>query len=235
MSEETSIQVNFGRPMPLFPLTIPVLMPQQVVPLHVFEPRYRQLVERALDGSGQLAMAVFHGTRWKQEYHGRPPLRPAVCIGQVVQHERTDDGTFNVLLQGVCRARIVREMPASDKRLYREAMLEPVGLEPGDAERLARVRGLLVSLMEQGSLRQLTAAGPILEFARNDEVPTPALLELVSFTVVTDAETRYRLLAEPDADARAGVIESELARLDRLLRRAASQHPERWPKGCSWN
>ena len=52
MSDETAIQVNFGRPMPVFPLDQVTLLPQQVLPLHIFEPRYRQMVTDALDGSG---------------------------------------------------------------------------------------------------------------------------------------------------------------------------------------
>ena len=57
------------------------LLPQQVIPLRIFEPRYKQMVEDVLDGTGQFAIAVFSGRRWKQEYHGKPPIRPAVCIG----------------------------------------------------------------------------------------------------------------------------------------------------------
>src|SRR3954467_9840508 len=85
MSEETSIQVNFGRPLPLFPLDAVTLLPQQLLPLHIFEERYRQMVEHALDGSGQLAMAVLDGSGKGEE--GNPPIRPAVCIGQIAQHE----------------------------------------------------------------------------------------------------------------------------------------------------
>jgi hypothetical protein len=52
---------------------------------------------------------------------------------------------------------------------------------------------------------------------------------------VTDRELRYKLLSEADASARAEMVENEMTRLQRLLRLAASQKPEDWPKGCSWN
>ena len=117
MSDETAIQVNFGRPRPIFPLDQVTLLPQQVLPLHIFEPRYRQMVTDALDGSGQIAMAVFEGRDWKQQYHGRPPIRPAVCIGHIAQHEKLADGRYNIILRGVCRARVIKELAPRDARL----------------------------------------------------------------------------------------------------------------------
>lgn len=235
--DETSIQVNFGKPIPLFPLDSVVLLPQQVLPLHVFEPRYRQMIERALDGAGQIAMAVFEGDRWKQEYHGRPPLKAAVCLGQILQHEKLPDGRYNVLLQGVCRARIIAESPASEERLYREALLEPVGVSNDDDEDegLYGTRERLATLLSEGPLTKLAASEWVLERLKNEEIPTSALLELVSFTLLSDSRLRYRLLSEEDATERAAMIEKELLHLQRLIVRAEAQHPEEWPKGCSWN
>jgi Lon protease-like protein len=233
--EEHSIQVNFGKAVPLFPLDNVTLLPQQVLPLHIFEPRYRQMVQRALDGAGQIAMAVFEGKRWQQEYHGRPPIRPAVCIGQIVQHEKTLDGRYNVLLQGVCRARIVEELPPDGERLYRMAILEPVGVDAVDEQMLASTRHKLDQALSEGPLTHMAAAQPVLEYVRNEEIPTAAILEVVSFTLVTDSRTRYRLLAEGDALRRAEIIETALGSLAELLARATRQIPGDLPKGCNWN
>ncbi|CAG1009353.1 hypothetical protein PHYC_03692 [Phycisphaerales bacterium] len=255
MSEENSIQVNFGKPMPLFPLDQATVLPQQVLPLHIFEPRYRQMVEHALDGAGQIAMAVFEGNRWKQEYHGRPPLRPAVCIAQIVQHEKLPDGRYNLLIQGVCRAKIIRELGPEKERQYRLALLEPVGvglpgpesglesiegeeiLGPSDdnSPALSEVRNRIREMLDEGPLTQMMHAAAVLEYVKNDELPTSAVLELVSFTLITDPRLRYQLLAEPHAEDRARIIVGELEHLSGLIRRAAEQHPEDWPKGCSWN
>lgn len=234
-SEESTIRVNFGKPMAIFPLDSVSLLPQQVLPLHIFEPRYRLMVEHALDGAGQFAMAVFKGGAWKQEYHGRPPVMPAVCIGQIAQHEKLPDGRFNVLLQGVCRARIVRELPPDEDRLYRAAYLEPVDAGPHEDEDLAESREYLEEALGQGPLSQLAAARTVLEYVQNESVPTSALLELVSFTMLAGKTLRYRLLAEGNIHRRAGIIKNELETLSSLLRRAADQHPEEWPKGMSWN
>ncbi len=233
--EEHSIQVNFGKPMPLFPLDNVTLLPQQVLPLHIFEPRYRQMVQRALDGSGQIAMAIFEGKRWQQEYHGRPPIRPAVCVGQIVQHEKTLDGRYNLLLQGVCRAKVISELAPDGQRLYREAILEPVGIDAVDDQMLAATRHRLDQALSGGPLTHMAAAQPVLEYVRNEEIPTIAILEVVGFTLVTDSATRYKLLAEPDALRRAEIIETALGSLASLLTKAAKQIPGDLPKGVHWN
>lgn len=265
--EPQSIQVNFGRPMPIFPLDQVTLLPQQVLPLHIFEPRYRQMVEHALDGAGQIAMAVFDADAWREEYHGRPAVRPAVCVGQIVQHEKLEDGRYNLLLQGVCRARIVGEDEPGGGRLYRTALLEPVGLddendptavdqstgtieedggmspefEPSEHSRrpdpaeLVAARRRIEEMLTEGELRELRVAEPVLEYVRNEEIPASALMELVSFTIITDMGVRYALLAEPSAFERAKVIVGELSHIASLIRRAKAQRPQEWPKGCSWN
>jgi Lon protease-like protein len=237
VSDETAIQVNFGRAIPLFPLDAPVLLPQQVLPLHIFEPRYRQMIEHALDGAGQIAMAVFAGDAWKEQYHGRPPLKPAVCVGHILQHERLSDGRYNVLLQGVCRARMVREVAPEEQegKLYRTAQMEPVGLETPDPEVLGDARRRIGEMLSEAPLNKLTVAEPVLEWVNNDDIPAGALLELVSFAVVNEPRLKYRLLAEGNAHARVQIILGELTHLTQLARRAAAQHPEEWPKGCSWN
>lgn len=235
MSDETAIQVNFGRPMPIFPLDQVTLLPQQVLPLHIFEPRYRQMVTDALDASGQIAMAVFDGRDWKQQYHGRPAIRPAVCIGHIAQHEKLADGRYNIILRGVCRARVIRELAPRDARLYREAMLEPIGLEQDETPTLKALRISIEQDLDAGPLSRLTDGATLLEYVRDDEIPTAALIELISFTLVKDREKRYRLLEEGDADARAEMVRREIAEIDRMIRLALSQTGGEYPRGYTPN
>jgi Lon protease-like protein len=235
MSDETAIQVNFGRPMPVFPLDQVTLLPQQVLPLHIFEPRYRQMVTDALDASGQIAMAVFDGRDWKQQYHGRPPIRPAVCIGHIAQHEKLADGRYNIILRGVCRARVIKELAPRDARLYREAMLEPIGLEQDETPTLRALRVSIERDLDAGSLARLADGATLLEYVRDDDIPTAALLELISFTLVKDREKRYRLLEEGDADARAELVRREIAEINRMIRLALPQTGGEYPRGYSPN
>jgi len=237
MPERETISVNFGRPVPVFPLDGVVLLPQQVLPLHIFEERYVQMVGRVLDGSGQIALAVFEGDDWKKDYNGVPPIRPYVCLGQIAQHETLPGERYNILLQGVCRARVVDEFEPDEDRLYRTAMLEPVGLDPStvDGSELEPMRQWIEDELSDGPLKQLSVAEHVLEYVRNDSIPMPALLELVGFTVVTDPAQRYRLLAEGDLRRRAGILKASMNDLERLVRSAERQRPDEWPKGMSWN
>lgn len=233
--EDSTIQVHFDRPMPLFPLDSATLLPQQMLLLNIFEPRYRQMIATTLDGFGQFAMAIFSGTAWKQNYHGRPMIRPAVCIGQILQHESLPDGRYNLLLQGLCRARVVYELPASGEKLYREAILEHIGDVGGEPLSLQPARDTLDELLSQTSLRELRASRAVLEHVRNEDMSTSEVLDRVSFTMLSDKELRYRLLAEGDPAQRASLIFRELRTMQTVIDRAGLQHAGEWPKGCSWN
>lgn len=230
-----AIRVNFAKPHAVFPLDTPSLLPQQVLPLHIFEPRYRQMIDRALDSSGQIAMGTYKGSQWKKEYHGNPPIMPAVCIGQIVQHDQLADGRYNVILRGVCRARIASESMPDEDRMYRTALLEPVGLGIIHGDAPDRVRTWLVDALSDDPLRKLTVAEQVADYLKDDEVPTNAALELVSHALVQDRRMRYHLLAEGDINRRARLLEGEIRHLSTMIGKAYGQNPDEWPKGLSWN
>ncbi len=235
MSEHMTIRVNFGRAMPLFPLGTTSLMPHQLLTLRIFEPRYRQMLTDALDGPGQIAMATFDGDRWMQEYHGRPPLRPAVCVGQIVQHAKLPDETYAVVLQGVCRARILSEAPADEEKLYRRAYLEPVGIDMGPEETLLEYRRTLASKLSAGPLNTLKNASGFVEHLQNESVASSAVIELLGLTYLTEDSVRYRLLEMGDAEERAELILREMLELERLVKRALPQKGQSPAKGVSLN
>jgi len=227
--------VNFGKPAPLFPLGSVSLLPHAVLPLHIFEPCCRQMVEHVLDGAGQIALAVVDQGVCPTDPCGDAPLKPAVCIGQIVQHERLIDGRYNILVQGVCRARIVREEPPEGDRLYRQAILRPIEHGETDADELDAVRDRLRFLLVESPLRSLTASENVAACLSRPEAPTAAILELVGVSLITEERVRYQLLAEGDIAARAEIIEDELDSLRALLARAERQRDPKTPKGVSWN
>src|SRR3954466_5571076 len=93
---------------PLFPLPSVVLFPRAVLPLHIFEDRYRAMTADALEGDRLIAMALLR-PGWEKSYYGRPAIEPVVCVGRIVSHEKLADGKYNFLLQGLVRAVVVRE------------------------------------------------------------------------------------------------------------------------------
>ena len=104
--------------LPLFPLGGTVFFPHTLLPLHVFEPRYRQMTEQALVGTMHLAIVRLDDDRADAPVAG---VARVAGIGRIVHHERLPDGRFHLLLQGVGRAELLRELPA-EGRLYRRAV-----------------------------------------------------------------------------------------------------------------
>jgi len=232
------IQINFNHWFPLFPMAGVCLLPHATVPLHIFEPRYTQMVNDALDSVGQLALATFEGEKWKQEYHGNPPVRPIVCLAQIEKHEKLPLGRYNILVQGICRARLLEEqMPGSD-RPYRLARLEPLESNPDAHEpELVGWRRRMRELLDDGQLSRHRFQSKVLEWFDRDDIPSHVLIEIVGhliMTTVDDAERRYQLLAESDTLERAEFTERQLHQLVGELQAVETQVSD-WPKGMSWN
>ena len=236
MSDDSAqVRVNFRSPFPLFPLDRVSLLPHAIRPLVIFEDRYRQMVEHVLDGAGQIAMAVFQGGAWKSDYEGTPPLRPAVCLGRIYQHERLPDGRFQIVLQGICRARILEEQAPEGERLYRQGLLEPVDTQPTDEDNLAAARESILRMLGTQPLTDLRVSQDIRNQLREPRVPTAAALEIITMSVLTDTPTQYRLLAEGSAPRRAEIVQQELQRLANTIDSAKRQADPDAPRGVVWN
>lgn len=220
------LSIDFASPIPLFPLGECVLLPHATVPLHIFEPRYRAMMEDVLDGQGVLAMATFEGDDWKQDYEGRPALREYVCVGRVVRHERLPDGRFNVLVQGVVRARIEREVAEAEgegegggERDYREAVLEPTELHQPLEIDLEEGRARLEALLSDPGLEQLASVAAIRRWLSRD-VSSLTMIDLAILTLSNSGEQRYHMLAEHDAEERLAWLERFLKQMRRTVRLA---------------
>ena len=192
---------------PLFPLPNIVLLPRVVLPLHVFEERYRRMTADVLAGDKRMAMALLR-PGWEANYTGRPSLHPAVCVGTVVAHERLSDGRYNLLLRGDYRGHIVRE--ASDDP-YRSAEVEPLA-EPSVMELdLADDRRRLRSMFAPGGrLASAPAATKFVELL-GSPVPTSDAADLLAFHLIDDVAAKQRVLAEADPRERVRFVLAALA------------------------
>jgi Lon protease-like protein len=124
MSDDHSGPTGFAGVARLFPLPNLVMFPRVMQPLHIFEARYREMTADALASDRLIAMAVLRD-HWEQDYDGKPPLYPVACLGKIVADQRLDDGRYHLLLRGMSRVRIVRELPGA--KLYRSADVELLG------------------------------------------------------------------------------------------------------------
>ena len=127
----------------LFPLPNVLLFPGLPLPLHVFEPRYQELVNDVDKGDHLVGIVLLKG-EWRQEYYGNPGVYEIGCAGRLINVEELEDGRSNILLQGVREFRILSHIM---EKPYREAEVEwrPVAsesLEHGE-------RGELATLLER--------------------------------------------------------------------------------------
>jgi uncharacterized protein len=105
---------------PLFPLPSTVFYPGTPLPLHIFEPRYRQMTADALEGERKIGMVLLKPD-WEADYFGRPELFPIGCVGSIEKEICHPDGKFNFTLVGLHRFRIIKEL---DGKPYRCAKID---------------------------------------------------------------------------------------------------------------
>ena len=166
---------------PIFPLPNVVLFPNVFLPLHIFEPRYREMVEEALGGDRIIGMVLLR-PGWESNYDGRPPVYPIGCAGVITNAERLAEGRFNIVLQGLEKFRILDE--EDDRRAYRIARVDGIpesnGTDNRDAMRSARRRleALLVPHPEGGGVE------PKLPPSMADEDLVNALAQYLEFEPV---------------------------------------------------
>ena len=127
-------------PVPMFPLGGLFLFPGQILPLHIFEPRYVQLIEDSLDGPGRLVIGTI------LEGHGNgsgdpPPVLPVCGLGEIARHQKQPDGRFVIWLFGVARVRI-DEVPSD--RLYRKVVCSEFSEVNPSSQELECLQGPLV-------------------------------------------------------------------------------------------
>jgi Lon protease-like protein len=205
---------------PLFPLPNVVLFPRVVMPLHIFEDRYRQMTADVLRGDKRVAMALLR-PGWEKDYYGRPAIEPVVCVGQILSHERLPDGRYNFLLQGERRARVIAEERGPEGRLYRVARVETLD-EVGDTEdHLSTERSRLARLFERGAYANLPGGQQVRRMLA-DEVPTAVIADLLAFLALGDDQValKQELLADPDVKRRVGRTVEALAALSPEWRNA---------------
>ena len=118
---------------PIFPLPNVVLFPNVFLPLHIFETRYRQMVDAALSGDRIIGMVLLR-PGWEGDYEGRPPVYQIGCAGVVTHAERLADGRFNIVLRGMEKFRIADE---DTGQIYRVANVVPVPEPPAESVREA--------------------------------------------------------------------------------------------------
>jgi uncharacterized protein len=214
----------------VFPLPNLVLYPHVMQPLHIFEDRYREMVEDALAGDKLIAMAVLE-PGWEDDYDSRPPMAQHACLGKIVAHHRLDDGRYNLLLLGVERARIVREL--NPLRAFRRANVELLNDRDDfetDAER-NRVRAQLLSAFRH-NLPCTCQLPEQLEEMLSGHLPLGLLTDLAAYALPLEMAVKQQLLAECRVKTRAEIL---LAQVEDLAGAAITVSARAFPPSFSDN
>ena len=194
--------------LPIFPLPDVVLFPHTLLPLHIFEPRYREMVKDCLAGDRRLAMALLR-PGWETDYYGRPPVYAIAGAGEITQHEELPDGRYNILVRGTMRIGILAEVPAD--KPYRTVRARPLPDRFDEAEsksladRVERLKVFYLRILSevQKSNSELTKLC--------GGVKDPGIIvDRIAGAVVADAETRQQVLEAVEVSTRIGLIQEHL-------------------------
>ena len=195
---------NFKGVAPLFPLPDFVLFPQVTQPLHIFEPRYRQLMTDVLAGDRLLVLGTLK-PNWNDLYETKTaPVFTDVCLGRVMLDREMDDGKYIIIIRGLCRARIKAEKLT--KTPYRQVDLELKFDKYSDtpeiqrANRRAELLETLISTLPGAEGNRETT-----EAALRD-LPLGVLADLIASTLKIPTETMISILAESNVDLRTDLL-----------------------------
>ena len=183
---------------PVFPLPNAVLFPNTVLPLHIFEPRYRRMVEDAMRGERQIAIALLR-PGYEQEYEGSPAIHTIGTVGKIERLRRLPGGHFLLDLVGVGRARL-REIPSD--RPYRMATVDSlpeIAVDDNDPEVL---RAKLDLLAAQGMVRREISGEENGHVIVDDRLSFAAAVNGACANLPVDTAIRQELLEVDDPLAR---------------------------------
>ena len=182
---------------PIFPLPGAILFPRSQLPLHIFEPRYSEMVRDAIEGAGRIAMIQPH----RLDDDNQAPLYAVGCVGELVSVEELEGGRFNIVLLGSNRFRLLREADIDASYRWAEVDIEafddsepdPLSLaERAEVEREARRLGDAMGLaVDWNAVSRL-----------DDEMLVNAIAQVAPF----DIGAKQALLEQPTLDSRADLL-----------------------------
>jgi len=181
---------------PLFPLAGAILFPRAQLPLHIFEDRYRVMVEDALAGAGRIAMI-----QPTEEDGDRPSLYQVGCVGELVGVEELEDGRFNIMLMGSNRFRLIAE--ADTGTPYRQADVDLAAFDDAEPPPLSSIQRADV---EREARRFGDALGLAVDWEAVSRLDDEMLVNAIAQVAPFDIGAKQALLEEPSLAGRADLV-----------------------------
>lgn len=183
--------------LPIFPLPDVTFFPHTLLPLHVFEARYRAMVMDALARDRRLAVVKLR-PGYETAYAGKPAVHAVAGAGEIVSWERLATGRYNILLKGDTRIRIASEHPSDTLyRIVTAHRLEDLPPATDASPALGRIRGACGRL-----LRALERPADLLDTALAGGQPPGVIADRIAAAVIPDAGLRQELLETLDVARR---------------------------------
>lgn len=227
--ETPELPSGFSGEVRLFPLPDLVFFPFNVQPLHIFESRYREMLEDAIQEDQLICMATLE-PGFQADYYGRPPVAPHVCIGSVSSHKRRDDGTYDLVLVGFWRALIESEIVPV--KSFRRAQVEVLCEDIVNAQELLESpdRDLATRLVERAPSTEELVKGFV-----DGKMSLNGLTDILAFHLPFDREFKLTLLAETNAVKRAHLLLDGMSNLDDRTRDGQEPPGDDFPPPFSGN
>lgn len=192
---------------PIFPLPNCVFFPHTLLPLHVFEPRYKEMIADALGGSRMLGVVQLR-PGWEKDYHGSPPVYRVLGVGRIIGHKRWSDGRYDIIVSGRHRVRILNETRQGDYRVAETEILTDFIPEDRREEVEAEFQRHLKTF------RHVVSAFPeAVEMIRPEswQDPTPGVLaDVLATTFIESPYDRQSILSELDVARRLRLVSIQL-------------------------
>jgi len=214
-----SKRLEEGAVVPIFPLPDLVFFPETVIPLHVFEARYREMIQDASAGDNLIGMALLR-PGFEQDYEGSPEIHPIGTVGRIEQLRPISDGRYLLNLRGDARVEYGEVPSGRSYRTARVSLRRETAVEPTDAD----LESLKLDLLSTHALlaRAMNGSGAA-ALAMNDRIPFSAAVNRACLDLPVPAEIRQELLALDDMRERRRRV-SRL--LDEILQHVLSEKSE---------
>ena len=182
---------------PLFPLPGAILFPRSQLPLHIFEPRYREMVKDAIEGAGRIAMIQ----PLRLDDDNEAPLYAVGCVGELVGVEELEDGRYNIVLLGSNRFRLVRETEVD--AAYRCAEVDITAFNDEEPDPLQMIQRAEV---EREARRLGDAMGLAVDWAAVAKLDDEMLVNAIAQVAPFDVGAKQALLEQETLEGRADLL-----------------------------
>lgn len=209
----------------LFPLPNTVLFPCALLPLHIFERRYRMMTRDALAGDRLIAMALLKPGYEARYDHLDPAIHEVVCVGRIIREEQLPDGRYNLLLHGLVPARVVEE---NRDLAYRRAYVAATALGAVEPDCEVGLRQKLRAVLSQPPYAEIAIKAHWLPLLDCVDLVLSDVLDVLASLALPTSEEKQAFLEDRCVASRTG----RLCAFFSSVRVAFSDYERHWLRHC---